>query len=105
MLAFDRFDEVQNLLLSAEFLQRIENDAIADAQIEMQRGGYDAFGWNGEEWGVGAHRMQRIAVGGQSVRFLRQMEAALHNTDRARIKRARSFVRKNGADKQPVSIQ
>ena len=56
--------------------------------IEVERGGHDAVGWNGEKGSVRARGMQRIAIRWQPVRLLGEMKSTLHDTDRARIKGA-----------------
>ena len=102
-MLFYRLQNSNQLLLSDELLERIEYEAIVDAQIKVQWSRYDAIGRDGEESVMDV--MQRIAINGTAIVGIRQQMVAIDDADGAGIDSSVSLMRENATNEWPISIE
>lgn len=90
-------------LLAQQFAECIENDAIADAEEEMERSGNDALRWDGQKrlmCAIDGMLVCRSAVarGGEEV-------LVRNDADGARVSSRWSHEAKDSIDEWPVTIE
>ena len=90
-------------LLAQQLAERIEDDAIADTEEEMEGSGHDALRMDGEERRVSA--IEGMLVCWSAVARGGEETALTHDADRARVSGRRRHEAEHRVDEAPVAVE
>jgi hypothetical protein len=96
-------ESVLDEFLAQQFAEGFENDAVADAEEEVERGGHDALGWDGEErtllW------VERVTVRWSAMTRGGEEAFVRDDADRARMSGRGGHETEDSIDERPVAIE